>query len=97
MIARWINFSDESSSTWVVFQCPPRRFSDLSAPFAYLLQDVGRDFLTSFIQPGATASRVGLFMIESYQRGKIPIVLIHGLLSDPFTWGNIANEIRARP
>ena len=70
---------------------------DLSAPFAYLLQDVGRDFLTSFIQPGATASRVGLFMIEPYQRGKIPIVLIHGLLSDPFTWGNIANEIRARP
>ena len=36
-------------------------------------------------------------MFEPYQPGKIPLVFVHGLLSDPFTWANLANEIRARP
>lgn len=36
-----------------------------------------------------------LYTIEPYQPGKIPVVLIHGLLSDPFTWAEMVNELRA--
>jgi len=36
-------------------------------------------------------------MIEPYQRGKIPVVFIHGLLSDPITWLDAVNDLRAGP
>ena len=74
---------------------PLRR--DLSAPFAYVLKDVQRNYLDEFVRPGSSDSTTGLFMLEPYQRGKIPVVFVHGLLSDPLTWANIANEFRARP
>lgn len=74
---------------------PLRR--DISAPFAYVLKDVKRDYLAAFLRPGSTDTETGLFTLEPYQPGKIPVVLVHGLLSDPLTWANIANELRARP
>lgn len=74
---------------------PLRR--DLSAPFAFEFKDVRRNYLEAFIQPGSSDSETGLFMLEPFQRGKIPVVFVHGLLSDPLTWANIANELRARP
>lgn len=36
-------------------------------------------------------------MLEPYQRNKIPVVFTHGLLSDPFTWAEMLNELRSRP
>ncbi len=70
---------------------------DLTAPFAYRLSKADREWLTGFVQPGATSGGVGLFMLEPYQPGKIPVVFIHGLLSDPLTWVNMANELRSQP
>jgi pimeloyl-ACP methyl ester carboxylesterase len=70
---------------------------DITAPIAYLLSNTRRRFIRNFLQPGSTTENSGLFMIEPYQPGKIPVVFVHGLLSDPFTWVNLANEIRARP
>src|SRR5262249_17879649 len=32
-----------------------------------------------------------------YQRGKMPIVLVHGLASSPITWSHIENDLRALP
>ncbi len=70
---------------------------DITAPLAYRLSQADRGYLTAFLQPGSNSKNTGLFMIEPYQPGKIPIVFVHGLLSDPFTWVNMANELRARP
>ena len=70
---------------------------DLTAPIAFRINNTKRDYVKAFIQPGSSSENDGLFMIEPYQRGKIPVVFVHGLLSDPFTWANIANEIRACP
>lgn len=39
----------------------------------------------------------GLYMLQPYQRGKIPIVFIHGLLSTPTIWAEAANEILGDP
>ncbi|QDS96999.1 esterase/lipase family protein [Adhaeretor mobilis] len=70
---------------------------DLSAPIAYESLGGDREWLNDFLQPGATGSGDGLFMIEPYQSGKIPVIFVHGLLSDPKTWTNLVNELRARP
>jgi pimeloyl-ACP methyl ester carboxylesterase len=70
---------------------------DFTAPLAFRLKGESRDYVNAFLRPGYTTSNRGLLMIEPYQPGKFPIVLVHGLLSDPFTWANIANEIFARP
>jgi pimeloyl-ACP methyl ester carboxylesterase len=53
--------------------------------------------IKAFIHPGASSENLGLFLTEPYQRGKIPLLFVHGLLSDPLTWGNVANELRADP
>lgn len=36
-------------------------------------------------------------MLEPFQADKIPLILVHGLLSNRFTWANIANETIACP
>ncbi len=70
---------------------------DLSAPFAFESQGVDRQWITSYLEPGRASDKDGLFMIEPYQPGKIPVVLVHGLLSDPMTWANLTNELRNEP
>src|SRR2546430_14931090 len=37
------------------------------------------------------------YMYEPYQPGKIPVVMIHGLLSSPLTWAPMFNDLRADP
>jgi pimeloyl-ACP methyl ester carboxylesterase len=70
---------------------------DLTGPLAFVLKEVDRQYLQSFLQPGSTDSNTGLFLIEPRQPGKIPVVFVHGLLSDRYTWANLANEFRVRP
>ncbi|MCH2180473.1 MAG: alpha/beta fold hydrolase [Mariniblastus sp.] len=70
---------------------------DLSAPIVYRIKDEGKQYIEAFLQPGSTKNTHGLFMIQPYQPGKIPLVFVHGLLSDPLTWANVANEMLARP
>jgi pimeloyl-ACP methyl ester carboxylesterase len=71
---------------------------DLSAPVALATASGDRDYLRAFLQPGSTRpDDSGLFMMEAYQAGKIPVVFVHGLLSDRLTWANMANEVRCQP
>ncbi len=70
---------------------------DLSAPLAYTSLDDERQWLNDFLRPGATGAGDGLFMIEPYQPGKIPVIFIHGLLSDPAAWTDLVNELRSQP
>ncbi len=70
---------------------------DLSAPFAYMVQEAPRQYFQGFLAPAETEVQPKLFMIEPYQTGKIPVVFIHGLLSDPITWVDAVNELRAQP
>jgi pimeloyl-ACP methyl ester carboxylesterase len=36
-------------------------------------------------------------MREPFQPGKIPIVFVHGLASDPLSWAQLENDLRAQP
>jgi len=85
------------ASNIVVAGCQVPLVRDLTAPFALKSQNEDRQWLENFLQPGATGSGDGLTMVEPYQPGKIPVVFIHGLLSDPATWADLANELRAHP
>ena len=72
--------------------------ADTSAPMARALSNGKRSYIQSFLQPGLVKpDEEGLFMLEPYQPGKIPVIFIHGLLSDRLTWANMVNELSARP
>ena len=36
-------------------------------------------------------------MLEPYQPGKIPVLMVHGLWSSPITWMEMFNDLRGRP
>ena len=71
--------------------------TDSSTPIAYQLNnapiwDLG---IQSFLTPGKKKSE--LLMIQPYQRGKIPLVFVHGTASSPVWWGEMWNTLSADP
>ncbi len=68
---------------------------DLTAPFVYRLNEADRSYIAGLLRPGQSSEGAQLLMIEPYQPGKIPIVFVHGLASDRFTWADMANDLRA--
>ena len=71
--------------------------ADLSAPFQFCFEETRPEQfdIIGFRHP--SAKNAGLFLLEPYQPGKIPIVFVHGLLSDPHTWDEMLNELRTDP
>src|SRR5207247_9954751 len=53
--------------------------------------------LTGFLRADKLRDRTGIYLFEPYQAGKIPVVMVHGLLSSPLTWTPLFNELRADP
>jgi pimeloyl-ACP methyl ester carboxylesterase len=70
---------------------------DLTAPLAETLRNNPSTYLAGFIQPGAKEDEARLNFLEPYQKGKPPVVFIHGLLSDPQGWADMVNDLRALP
>jgi pimeloyl-ACP methyl ester carboxylesterase len=73
--------------------------TDLTTPLAYFLahSDLKNIELKSFLTPAAVENRTGIHMLQPYQPGKIPVVLVHGLLSSPLTWAPVYNDLLADP
>lgn len=73
--------------------------SDLTTPLAYYLAHSGLDRIayTGFFHSDALAKETGIYLLEPYQRGKIPVLMVHGLLSSPITWSPMFNDLRADP
>ncbi len=70
---------------------------DLTAPLAYAASQENDDWIVNFLRPGHDDTLDGLYMREPFQPQKIPVVLIHGLASDPLTWLQLENDLRAQP
>ncbi len=73
--------------------------ADLTTPTAYHFAR-GRLSLyerLSLFTPQSVARATGLHMLQPYEPGKIPVVLIHGLGSSPLAWGRVVNELRGDP
>ncbi len=69
---------------------------DLTAPMSLIVEQAPRQYLRGFTAPTDTAVKPKLILTEPYQRGKIPVIFIHGLYSDPITWADTFNDLRAQ-
>lgn len=83
--------------------------TDLTTPLAYFLSDstLGLESLATIgllrpeallaMRPGRPDPVMGLYMVQPYEPGKIPVLLVHGLWSSPMTWMQMFNDLRASP
>ncbi|MFO0928280.1 MAG: hypothetical protein U0736_14780 [Gemmataceae bacterium] len=73
--------------------------SDLTTPLAYYLANAQLDTLgyTGFLRPDSLGEKVGIHTLEPYQPGKIPVVMVHGLMASPITWAPMFNDLQADP
>ena len=73
--------------------------ADFSAPIALIL--AGRNEwmwgLGGFFNADERASAAGIFLVEPYDPNRIPVLLIHGLISVPIIWRDIVPTILADP
>lgn len=70
---------------------------DLSAPFAYSNSLEGRTAIEDFIRPTRDEGEEGIYMREPFQPGKIPVLFVHGLASDPQTWSQLESNLISNP
>jgi pimeloyl-ACP methyl ester carboxylesterase len=70
---------------------------DLSAPLALMAKSTTRQYWRGFTAPTDVSVRPRVLFAEPYQRGKIPVLFIHGLYSDPITWIDMLNELKSEP
>lgn len=73
--------------------------ADLTTPLAYFLSRTDLEGIeyTGFLHADKIQERTGIYMFEPYQPGKIPVVMVHGLLASPLTWTTLFNDLRADP
>jgi hypothetical protein len=75
--------------------------SNTTTPLAYNLRDplmnTGVLETISLINAELTPDLYGMYMLEPYDPGKIPVIMVHGLWSSPMTWVKMFNDLRASP
>lgn len=73
--------------------------SDLTTPLGYFLSHARLEklALVGLFRADKLQKKAGLFMVEPYQKGKIPVVMIHGIWSSPMTWMQMFNDLRGDP
>lgn len=53
--------------------------------------------LMGLMQVEKYLGKTGLYMLHPYDPDRIPVILVHGLLSTPQMWVNVINEVEADP
>jgi pimeloyl-ACP methyl ester carboxylesterase len=73
--------------------------ADMSTPLAYMWSrtDLDRYRWTGLFRPGEAASRANLMLLRPYEPTKIPVVMVHGLISSPLAWIPMLNELLRDP
>lgn len=82
--------------------------TDLSTPLAYFLNDpqlnlddptINLEAIATegLLRPDKTQAETGLYMLQPYEPGKIPVLMVHGLWSSPITWMEMFNDLRGDP
>jgi pimeloyl-ACP methyl ester carboxylesterase len=72
--------------------------TDITTPLAYL---TGRSKLpggiSGVLDVGSWQNVQGLYMLQPYEKDKIPVVFVHGLMSSPRTWLAMFNDLSGDP
>ncbi len=55
------------------------------------------DTFAGLLRPGRFSEEQGLYALEPYREGKIPIVLVHGLMSNPHIWETLVVALMSDP
>ena len=73
--------------------------ADFSTPLAYMWSrtDLNRYRWNGLFRPGAAMGRANLMLLRPYEPGKIPVVMVHGLISSPLAWIPMINELLRDP
>jgi pimeloyl-ACP methyl ester carboxylesterase len=68
---------------------------DLTTPLAYMWSrtDLDRYRWAGLVRPEKHLERANLLLIRPYDPGKIPVVMVHGLISSPLAWIPMLNEL----
>ncbi len=68
---------------------------DLTTPLAYMWShtDLDRYRWSGLMRPEKNLERANLLLLRPYERGKIPVVMVHGLISSPLAWIPMVNEL----
>ena len=72
---------------------------DMTVPLARQFHVANLNLLGALgvLYPSQYNGRTGLYMVDPYEPGKIPIVFVHGLMSSPEGWSNAMNDLRGDP
>lgn len=73
--------------------------SDTTTPLGYLLanRDLQLAAVVGLVKGERIQDNTGLYMLEPYETDKIPVVMVHGLVSSPLTWAEMLNDLRGDP
>jgi pimeloyl-ACP methyl ester carboxylesterase len=98
--AGWLELHNPLSRQVVTVEGRPVPLqTDLTTPLAYFLDRTDLEGIeyTGFLNADKVQKRSGIYLFEPYQHGKIPVLMVHGLLSSPLTWTPMFNDLRADP
>ena len=72
---------------------------DLTTPLAYMWSrtDLDRYRWSGLMRPEKNLERANLLLIRPYEPHKIPVVMVHGLISSPLAWIPMLNELLRDP
>lgn len=73
--------------------------TDLTTPLAYMWSrtDLEKFRWSGLLRPEKGLERANLLMIRPYEPGKIPVVMVHGLISTPLAWIPMLDELLRDP
>jgi pimeloyl-ACP methyl ester carboxylesterase len=73
--------------------------ADFTTPLAHMWSqtDLNRYRWNGLFRPGQAMGRANLMLLRPYERGKIPVVMVHGLISSPLAWIPMINELLRDP
>lgn len=73
--------------------------ADFTTPLAYTWSqtDLDKYRWTGLFRPGQASERAGLMLLRPYEPDKIPVVMVHGLISSPLAWIPMLNELLRDP
>ena len=73
--------------------------SDFTTPLAYMWSrtDLNRYRWNGLLRPGEAMQRANLMLLRPYEPDKIPVVMVHGLISSPLAWIPMLNDLLRDP
>jgi len=73
--------------------------ADLTTPLAYMWSrsDLDRYRWSGLLRPEHAFGRANLLLLRPYEPRKIPVVMVHGLISTPLAWIPMLNELLRDP